>query len=522
MIVMKKIYNYLLLALGVALISSCARESSPITAWEYNNPKNGGFEKAEFVEQETGPGLILVEGGTFTMGRAEQDVTYEWNSIPRRVSVSSFYIDQTEISNFAFLEYLHWTNNVFSMEYPEICYKALPDTLVWRERLEYNEPYVENYLRHPAYRDYPVVGVNWLQATDFCAWRTDRVNEHILIVHGVLEHNPLPTSQDYFNTDQYLAGKWTGAIINPIPSMSPNGGARLVKVEDGIFLPKYRLPTEAEWEFAAYSLIGNTIDDRVLERRIYSWNGSGTRNPDDEYLGQMLANYQRSNGDMMGTAGALNDAGDITTPVYSYWPNDYGLYNMSGNVSEWVMDVYRPLSAEDKSDFRAFRGNVFKTKVQDEDGIVINTDEVQYDKDSNIVSIPGMVLWRDVSVAVPEDNLDERRNYKYADNINYLDGDTKSQAEGLSGASWSEGYNADFSGGKPESTGMYEYSKTSLINDKARVVKGGSWRDRAYWLVPGTRRFLDQRQATSWLGFRCAMTRVGSPIGNGGSTLDDF
>ena len=62
---------------------------------------------------------------------------------------------------------------------------------------------------------------------------------------------------------------------------------------------------------------------------------------------------------------------------------------------------------------------------------------------------------------------------------------------------------------------MYEYAKTSLINDKSRVFKGGSWRDRAYYLVPGVRRYLDQRQSTAWLGFRCSMTRVGSPVGLG-------
>jgi sulfatase modifying factor 1 len=507
----KAISKSVLVVSGMLFLYSCTKERSPITAWEYNDPKNGGFEVVGYDEQETGPNLVLIEGGTFTMGRAEQDVTYEWNSIPRRVTVSSFYMDQTEVRNLDYLEYLYWTGNVFGPNYPEILKKALPDTLVWRDRLAYNEPYVEYYLRHPSYRDYPVVGINWLQASDFCNWRTDRVNELILIREGIINHTPLPTEADYFNTDQYLAGKWTGAIVTPIPSMGPNGGDRIVRMEDGIFLPKYRLPTEAEWEFAAYSLIGNTIGDRVLERRLYPWNGSGTRNPDDKSLGQFLANYQLSSGNMMGTAGALNDAGDITTPVYSFWPNDYGLYNMAGNVSEWVMDVYRPLSAEDKSDFRAFRGNVFKTQQRDEDGIMVNTDSVLYDADSNIVSIPGMVMWRDVSITVPDDNLDERRNYKYADNINNLDGDSKSQIEALSGNSWSESF--DPASGKAESTGMYDYSKTSMINDKARVYKGGSWRDRAYWMVPGTRRYLDQRQSTAWIGFRCAMTRVGSPKG---------
>jgi hypothetical protein len=144
-------------------------------------------------------------------------------------------------------------------------------------------------------------------------------------------------------------------------------------------------------------------------------------------------------------------------------------------------------------------------------------DTLKYDADSNIISIPGMVRWRDVSIAIPDDNLDERRNYKYADNINYLDGDVQSQAVGLNGRSWADepGHPTD-DAGKPESSGMYEYGNTSMINDKARVYKGGSWKDRAYWMVPGTRRFLDQRQSTAWIGFRCAMTRVGSPVGLGG------
>lgn len=531
----------------VVVLASCAKERSPVTGWAYNDPDNGGFEKVPYEEQETGPGLVLIEGGTYTMGRTEQDVTYEWNNVPRRVTVSSFYLDETEVSNFAYLEYLWWTGRVFGPTFPDIYYKALPDTLVWREKLAYNEPYVEYYLRHPAYRDYPVVGVNWLQANDFCAWRTDRVNEFILIREGLLEHVPNPSDQDYFSTEAYLAGKWQGQLKQKLPSFDQQNPERDVRMEDGIFLPKYRLPTEAEWEYAAYGLIGNTIGERITDRRIYPWNGHGVRNSDDKYIGQMNANFVRGNGDYMGTAGFLNDNADVTAPVYSYWPNDYGLYNMAGNVSEWVMDVYRANTGTDADEFRPFRGNVFVTQIKDstDNTIATNIDGPVFQKfkhkvnpptahgvsgetteveDSTLTvltndaqgyknatadgksDIPGRVKWREVSNAVSTDNLDERRNYKTADYINYLDGDVNSSIYYASGE--------DAYTDKSDKM-MYEYAKTSLINDKSRVYKGGSWRDRAYWLNPGTRRFLDQRQCAAWLGFRCAMTRVGSPVGLG-------
>ena len=153
----KKLFGILAACL---MLIGCGRERSNTTGWEYNQPRNGGFQKVPYFDQETGPGLILVEGGTFTMGRAEQDVTYEWNNIPRRVTVSSFYMDQFEVTNFNWIEYLYWTRRTYE-EFPMIYHNALPDTNCWRSPLAYNEPYVEYYLRHPAYQNYPVVGVSW-------------------------------------------------------------------------------------------------------------------------------------------------------------------------------------------------------------------------------------------------------------------------------------------------------------------------------------------------------------------------
>ncbi len=489
-----KKYLYLLILAIPLLFSSCKKESSGATGWNYNDPSNGGFQKVPYLEQETGPGLVLVEGGRFTMGRVEQDVHYDWNNIPRTVSVSSFYMDETEVTNFMYLEYLYWLERVYLADYPEVFRKALPDTLVWRSKLGYNEPYVDFYLRHPSYRDYPVVGVNWLQANDYCAWRTDRVNEIILIREGLFDHYPNQINEDNFNTEAYILGQYeSGKRVDGIPDLNPNKEYRNVTIEDGILLPKYRLPTEAEWEYAAYGLIGNTIDELIPDKKLYPWNGHAIRNSNEKYIGQILANFKRGRGDNMGVAGKLNDNADITAPVYAYWPNDYGLYNMAGNVSEWVMDVYRPLSGEDNDDFRPFRGNVYKTKVLDEEGAIMEKDSL------------GRIIYRDVDPKL--DNLQARRNYKEADNINYLDGHWESNVKYTQ-------LKEDTKNKEPRNQ-MYEFAKTTLVSDKARVYKGASWKDRAYWAVPGTRRHLIEEQSTDFIGFRCAMTRLGSPIGLG-------
>ncbi len=488
-----------LATIGLISLSSCGmlgkknKDVSSVTGWDYNNPDFGGFEYQSGYEQETGPGLVFIEGGTFIMGRVEQDVMYDWNNIPRRVTIPSFYMDETEVTNANYREYLYWINRVYA-DYPEVYKKALPDTLVWRTPLAYNEPLVENYLRHPAYADYPVVGVNWLQANDFCAWRTNRVNELILIQEGILEFDPSQQGENSFDTEAYLLGQYEGITgKNPMQDLDPNKDTRRVRWDDGILLPKYRLPTEAEWEYAASALIGNSYDERLTNRRIYPWDGHIVRNAEKPYRGKMMANFVRGNGDMMGMAGDLNDGGDITMDVHSFWPNDFGLYCMAGNVNEWVADVYRPLSFEDVDEFSPYRGNVFKTKVLDEEGYVAEKDSL------------GRIRYR---VETDKDILN-RKNYRTADNRNYLDGDAESNI--ITGEDWN---NAD-ANTKTMYSGTPNSSIGSMVTDRSRVYKGGSWRDRAYWLSPGTRRYLDERESRDDLGFRCAMTRVGAPTKSG-------
>ncbi|MCP3932779.1 MAG: SUMF1/EgtB/PvdO family nonheme iron enzyme [Bacteroidetes bacterium] len=482
-------FSSFLLFSALVLASCSKKERSATTGWKYNDQDWGGFEKVDYEGQATGPNLVLVEGGTFTMGLVEQDVTYDWNNIPRRVTVSSFYMDETEVSNMDYREYLYWLRRVFGESYPEVYMNALPDTLVWREELAFNEPFVETYFRHPAYDDYPVVGVNWLQASDYCNWRTDRANEMILIERGILNNNPEQKDEDNFNTEAYLAGQYQGDVRKNLKDFG-TGGERSARFEDGIVLPSYRLPTEAEWEYAALALLGNQAseqDERISDRRLYPWDGNTVRyQKRNKTQGLILANFKRGKGDYMGMAGKLNDNSHIPGPVRTYMPNDFGLYNMAGNVNEWTADLYRPLSSAtlrdvDNHDLNPYRGNKFETKVLDENGRPVEKDSL------------GRIRYR----YVEDDEVAQRENYKRGQVYDYLDGDK-------------------------ESASYYDYGKTTLISDKARVIKGGSWADRAYWLSPGARRFKEEDKSDRSLGFRCSMTRTGGPSGNedaGGHTF---
>ena len=345
-----------------------------------------GFVVADFGGQPPGPNQVLVQGGRTVLGTFEEDVFYTHDNVERTVTVQSFFLDQTEIANIHWLEYLHYIQRDSSETYFQ---SALPDTTVWEKELAFNTPYVSNYLRYPGFRYYPVVGVSWNQAVDYCRWRTEAVNKQ--------------RAMEYYGED-YIDGD--------IPP-----------VESGIYLPEFRLPTEAEWEYAAYGQVGDQwLDENQTQRRLYPWDGRTIRSSKRGSVGKFQANFKRGRGDYAGIAGALNDAGFVTMNIYEYAPNDFGLYNMAGNVNEWVFDIYRPLNFQDMEDLNPIRKSDF---------------------------------------------LDSEEDYD-SDNFN------------------------------------------SMVSNKSRVYKGGSWADGAMWLSPGTRRFLDQDSSSATIGFRCATTALGT------------
>jgi gliding motility-associated lipoprotein GldJ len=529
--------------------NSSAKGSSRGTGWTVDN-KKGTLKK----KQVAGPGLVFVEGGTFTMGKIEDDVMHDWNNSPTQQHVQSFYMDETEVTNKMYVEYLNWVKKVFpptEENYKNIYEGASPDTLVWRDRLGYNETMTNNYLRHPSYAEYPVVGVNWIQAVEFSKWRTQRVNEALLEKNGYLKKNAKTadvTADSNFDTETYLnsptlAYGGNAEIVLPGKNANRKGGVRQPRAgkdgkvvtptniyaqrSSGILLPEYRLPTEAEWEYAAAADVGQREFNIYKGQKKYPWSGNYTRSGKRQIEGDQLANFKQGNGDYGGIAGWSDDGADITNEVKKYPANDFGLYDMAGNVAEWVLDVYRPIIDNEANDFNYFRGNQYTKNKIGKDGKVqvVTKETIKYDTLSNgrIVAraFPGQIA----QVPVDEKETYLRQNFDKSDNVGYRDGDKESskffnfsdsESSDKKGNEERSMYNAPRHNVSTDSLGrmVRKYDKsnkrTTLINDHIRVYKGGSWRDRAYWLNPAQRRYFPEDMATDYIGFRCAMSKVGA------------
>jgi len=278
-------------------------------------------------QQDLPYGMVVIPPGTFHMGQADQDIASSKMSSNKQITIGGFYMDDTEITNTEYRQFLYvllgedivlekfgeieefgmkafedappleemintqgglggdstifqrYKTKLPAIEESDDIYNELyPDTTVWMKDFTYHlgDPLTQYYFYHPAYNNYPVVGVTWTQALLFCEWRTKYMN--------------------YF------------------------------RAEDGQFpMPNFRLPSEAEWEYAARG-------GRDMAK--YPWGGPYVRNA----KGCALANFKPGRGNY------YDDGFSYTAPVASYFANDYGLYDMAGNVSEWVEDAFSPAS----------------------------------------------------------------------------------------------------------------------------------------------------------------------------------
>jgi len=301
------------------------------------------------------PGMVYVPQGTFNMGPSDEDVSNSFTARNRQISINGFWMDATEITNNQYRQFVWWVrdsiaatilnykkqgadgteiidqkkaatinwndpkimeqlnamiitpdNRIFgkkeldadklifhseTFDYKEAAkrenatkprskfiskkdIKIYPDTLVWIRDFSYsyNEPMSKRYFNHPSFGNYPLVGVNWKQANAFCEWRT-------LFLNSFLESRKRNIESDF------------------------------------------RLPTEAEWEYAARG---------GRSQSMFPWGGYYLRNK----KGCLLANFKPGRGNYP------EDGGFYTVRADAYWPNDFGLYNMAGNVAEWTGSLF--------------------------------------------------------------------------------------------------------------------------------------------------------------------------------------
>ncbi|WP_374950513.1 SUMF1/EgtB/PvdO family nonheme iron enzyme [Mucilaginibacter sp.] len=364
---MKKVY-FLIIVLAGAILSGCGSLGGGNTSGEVTGVRGQRSFRATIPLN-----MVYIKGGTFLMGQTDQDVTFAQTSQVKQVTVPPFFMDETEISNTKYKQFVNWVRDSIAISnylndqkyymqpkkgvandpsgkkwidwkyveknppfgrrgknasgnaqklqglyyqgddrvfdrneidvrllkynYALFTYReasnyrndrtkkrsdfilrdtvtVYPDTLVWLNDFSYaaNEPMVEGYFSHPAYRNYPVVGVTWRQARAFSAWRT-RLNEGAKHARG----------------------------------QEPN-------------LP-FELPNESQFEYAARG--GRVGTD-------YPWGGPYIKNA----KGCLLANFKPGRGNY------TDDGGAYTVNVRSYFPNDFGLYNMAGNVAEWTLSAY--------------------------------------------------------------------------------------------------------------------------------------------------------------------------------------
>lgn len=280
------------------------------------------FIKAQVYEfnveekQEVGDYTFLITGGTFQMGAGLD--------CERRVTVSSYYMDATEVWNAHYRAFVDWTKK----HQPEVSLDdVLPDTTVWQRYIagSVGEKLSQDYFRNPAFDYHPVVGVNWKQAQLFAIWRTNRLNEARLVKKGVW--TKAAQAKYAFETEAFLAGDYDDVLSSDAK-------------RSHFLMPNYRLPSEAEWEFAAWGLLG----EKSRKNPAFHYYSESKPKHFDKKTRQFIRKvlkHQRKYPEP-----DYYNHEDYTLPkhIFDGDINLMGMFNMNDNVSEWVQDKYRPFN----------------------------------------------------------------------------------------------------------------------------------------------------------------------------------